>query len=188
MSPSELENLTEIDPRKPIVEVMARLGRETQFHLDERHRHFKITDAVIIGISIFLVVLAVMNIYFVRILYGDLEGIVANMENIYVNMKRVDDDMTAITANVIMLDEHMESMSTITRDTGHLADAMPAIRGSLTAMREDTTNMRVDMQRTREAMHGVRDKMHTVTGGMSNIRRSVREISRPMGVVAPFMP
>ena len=32
------------DSRRGIVEVIARLGRETQLHLDERHRHFRITD------------------------------------------------------------------------------------------------------------------------------------------------
>ena len=35
------------DPRRAIVEVMARVGRETQYHLDERERHFRITDGVI---------------------------------------------------------------------------------------------------------------------------------------------
>ena len=65
-------NLATLDPRTPIVQVMARLGRETQLHLDERHRNFKITDKVILVISLLLVLLASVNVYYVRVLYRDL--------------------------------------------------------------------------------------------------------------------
>ena len=68
----------DVDPRKPIVQVMARLGRETQLHLDERHRHFKVTDKVIMIISLLLVLLAFVNVYYVTVLYQDLNGIVGN--------------------------------------------------------------------------------------------------------------
>jgi len=64
------------DPRRAVIEVIARLGRETQLHIDERYRHFRITDSVILIISLLLVILAVFNVYYVRVLYQDLNGIV----------------------------------------------------------------------------------------------------------------
>ena len=67
------------DPRRGIVEVMARLGQATQYHIDERYRHFKITDVVIYVTSALLMVLAVFNIYYIRVLYTNLTGIVGNM-------------------------------------------------------------------------------------------------------------
>ena len=89
-----------VDPRSPIIQVMARLGRETQLHLDERHRHFKITDKVILVVSLLLVLLASVNVYYVRVLYRDLDGIVNNMDSMYRNLERVDFDMALIAQRV----------------------------------------------------------------------------------------
>lgn len=50
------------DPRRAVVQVIARLGRETQLHLDERYRHFRITDGVLLFTSVLLVILAVFNV------------------------------------------------------------------------------------------------------------------------------
>ncbi|MCB1728220.1 MAG: translation initiation factor 2, partial [Gammaproteobacteria bacterium] len=93
-----------VDPRTPIVQVMARLGRETQLHLDERHRHFKVTDKVILVISLLLIMLACVNVYYVTVLYQDLNGIVDNMDSMYRNLSRVDRDMDLIAQRVQRFD------------------------------------------------------------------------------------
>ena len=98
------------DPRRVMIEVFARLGRETQLHLDERHRHFKITDAVIIAISALLTIVAVFNVYYVHILYQDLSGIVSSMDSMHDNMQQVKGSMTSITENIGNFNEHMAHM------------------------------------------------------------------------------
>ena len=129
-----------VDPRSPIVQVMARLGRETQLHLDERHRHFKITDKVILFISLLLVILAFVNVYYVTVLYRDLDGIVDNMDYIYRNIDRVSDDMDLIAGRVNRFERHMQSMAPITANMQGISQEMPSVSENMDQLNADITN------------------------------------------------
>ena len=123
-----------VDPRKPIIQVMARLGRETQLHLDERHRHFKITDKVIMVISLLLVLLAFVNVYYVTVLYQDLNGIVNNMDSMYRNLSRVDRDMDVIAQRVQRFDKHIQRMTPITAHMAAITEVMPGLSRNMQVM------------------------------------------------------
>ena len=115
------------DPRRVMIEVFARLGRETQIHLDERHRHFKITDTVIIGISILLTIVAVFNVYYVHILYQDLSGIVSSMDSMHDSLQQVKGDMVSITNSIGNFNQHMAHMDSINNHISSLGETMPSV-------------------------------------------------------------
>lgn len=178
----------ELDPRRPIVEVMARIGRETQLTIDEREQHFKITDTVIAAISVLLIILGVFNIYFVRVLYDDLDNIVATMESMVTKLNRVDKDMVAIADRIDAFDQHMQHMAPI---TGHVT----SVTGRLPRMREDMVSMALNMQlinrdmvMLRGAVGSITPSMVQMTGNISLMRRDVHQISKPMGSLNPIMP
>ncbi|MCB1972930.1 MAG: hypothetical protein KDE65_00005, partial [Burkholderiaceae bacterium] len=135
-----------VDPRAPIVQVMARLGRETQLHLDERHRHFKMTDKVILVISVLLVMLACVNVYYVTVLYQDLNGIVDNMDSMYRNLSRVDRDMDLIAQRVQRFDRHIQRMTPITANIEAMTAVMPNLRGNMQNMQATITDVDINMQ------------------------------------------
>lgn len=176
------------DPRRAIVEVMAKLGRETQFHLDERHRHFQITDAVIIALSLVLVVLAVFNVYYVTVLYKDLAGTVNNMEAMYTKLKDVDDDMKVITARFGRFDEHIQHMTSINSDVVNLADTLPQVRGHMDEIAGDMTNIQSEMDLVRQAMGNVDQKLTIMGSGVMVMRGSSYQMSKPMGMMNSIMP
>ena len=164
-----------VDPRSPIVQVMARLGRETQLHLDERHRHFKITDKVILFISLLLVILAFVNVYYVTVLYRDLDGIVSNMDSMYRNLSRVDEDMDQIAQRVRQFDRHMQLMTPITEQMSEISAVMPTLHGNM--IRMGTNMLRIDnnMAHLHGAMGGIAQQMHQMTGGVNIMRQNVRQ-------------
>ena len=176
------------DPRAAIVEVMARLGRETQFHLDERHRHFRITDAVIVGISLLLVVLAIFNIYYVRVLYKDLDVTVLSMEAMYRKLRNVDDDMRVITEHFGQFDEHMRYMEPIDVNIASLAQTLPPMYGNMKAMAADMATIDADMGLVQQAMLNVDQKMQHMSGGVAVMRANSWQLARPMGMMNSFMP
>jgi uncharacterized protein YoxC len=176
------------DPRKPIVAVMAKLGRETQLHLDERYRHFRVTDAVIIGISVVLVVLAVFNIYYVRVVYNNLDGIVGNMDSMYNNLKRVDENMNVITDKVGRFAGHVQYMTTIEQDVHGLAQTIPQIRGNMGGISETMGDIRQDMDLLGQAMGNMDQRMHHMIGGVAVMRENVRQMAVPMSKMNPFLP
>jgi len=167
---------------------MAKLGRETQFHLDERHRHFQITDAVIIALSLVLVVLAVFNVYYVTVLYKDLAGTVNNMEAMYTKLKDVDDDMKVITARFGRFDEHIQHMASINSDVVNLADTLPQVRGHMDAIAGDMTNIQSEMDLVRQAMGNVDQKLTVMGSGVMVMRGSSYQMSKPMGMMNSIMP
>ena len=176
------------DPRRAIVEVMAKLGRETQFHIDERHRHFQITDAVIIALSLVLVVLAVFNVYYVTVLYKDLTGTVNNMEAMYTKLKDVDDDMKVITARFSRFDDHIQHMTAINSDVVTLAETLPRVRGHMDAIAGNMTTIQSEMDLVRQAMGNVDQKLTVMGSGVMVMRGSSYQMSKPMGMMNSIMP
>lgn len=176
------------DPRRAVVQVIARLGRETQLHLDERYRHFRITDAVIIISSLLLVVLAVFNVYYVRVLYEDLNGIVSNMDSMYGHLRSVDEDMSVVTKRMDAFDRHIANMEPIHAHMGTLAATMPRVLSNMDSITNDMLGIERSMGLVGEGMGIIGQRVHLMTGGVANMRQNVRQIARPFGGMGSFLP
>ncbi|MGE5153979.1 MAG: translation initiation factor 2 [Bdellovibrio bacteriovorus] len=176
------------DPRRAVVEVIARLGRETQLHIDERYRHFRITDAVILGISLLLVILAVFNVYYVRILYKDLDGIVNNMDAMYAHLRDVDADMSIIAQTMESFDGHTAHMEAINTHMASLARTLPSVRADMRQITNDTSNIQQSMDLVARGMVIIDQRVHLMTGSVAVMRENVGQFARPMGSMMPFMP
>ena len=176
------------DPRRAIVEVMARLGRETQFHIDERHRHFRITDAVIVAISVVLVVLAIFNVYYVRVLYKDLDVTVATMEAMYHKLRDVDDDMKVITQYFGTFEAHMKNIEPMDASMASLARTLPPMRGSMVEMASDMASIDNEMGLVQQAMGNMDQRMGQMGGGMAVMRANSWQMAKPMGMMNSILP
>jgi hypothetical protein len=176
------------DPRRAIVEVMAKLGRETQFHIDERHRHFRITDAIILATSMVLVVVAVFNVYYVRLLYQDFNGIVANMDSMHHHLVNVDADMAVITGQMAAFEGHMGHMEPINAHMTSLADTLPRVRAHMNGIAGDMSSIEQSMELVGRGMGVIDQRVHGMTGGVAVMRENVGQIARPMGNMMPFVP
>ncbi len=176
------------DPRRAIVEVMARLSKETQLHLDERYRHFRITDAVIIMVSFLLVVLAIFNIYYVRVLYKDLDGIVGNMDSMYVNLTIVDNDMTSISRSVELFDAHIGHMKPIHDNIATMAQTLPDMRSNMDLIKGDMNVIEQEMGLIGGTMGNMDQRIQQMLGGMSVMRENMRSMANPMGIMNPMLP
>ena len=178
----------ELDPRRPIVEVMARIGRETQLTLDERERHFKITDAVIVVISVLLIILAVVNIYYVRVLYQDLDRIVGNMESMVTRLKRVDHDMSAVADHVDVFEQKLRNMGPLTAHVTAVTGRLPEMRKDMTAMARGMNLINQDMGLLLQAVSTITPNMVQMTGNIARMRVDVGRIADPMGAFNPILP
>jgi len=176
------------DPRRAIVEVMARLGKETQLHLDERHRHFRITDAVIIIVSLLLVVVAIFNVYYVRELYTDMDGIVNNMDSMYGNLAVVDEDMVEISRSVEKFDTHLQHMQSIHENITNLAGTLPKVRINMGIIKQDMGLIGHDMGLLGNSMGTIDQRIHHMRQNMSVMRENMRQMANPMGALNPMMP
>jgi len=177
-----------VDPRTPIIAVMARLGRETQLHLDERERHFRITDAVIMAISLVLIILAVFNVYYVRIVYKDLDGIVENMDSMYRNLERVDVDMADIANRVNRFTRHIDFMAPIDESVAGIAEIIPIVRENMHTVSGTMQNIEKDMALLGQAMITIDQRVHQMVGGVAVMRENVRQVANPMSKMNPFLP
>ena len=176
------------DPRRVMIEVFARLGRETQLHLDERHRHFLITDAVIITITTIMIILAVFNVYYVRVLYKDLNGIVSTMDSMHASLEVIKGDMISITGNMKSVDEHMLNMDEINTYMGTLADTMPRVRDSMSTITDEVSAIEGDMGLLNGGMTNINQRFGHMTNSVIFMRENVYQISGPMGSMNQFMP
>ena len=178
----------EDDPRRGIVEVMARLGRATQYHIDERYRHFRITDLVIYVTSALLVILAVFNIYFFRTLYTNLTGIVANMDSMHGRLKVTEQDMSVVAGNMAAIDEKMHHMDPIHGHMVSLAKTMPDIRVDMHDIAADVGTIEREMGVLGQGMVVIDGRTREMLVPVSTMRENVRQFGGPMGTMNPFLP
>lgn len=176
------------DARRMVVEAVGRLGRETQLHLDERYRHFWITNLLIIVISVFLIVVAIFNVYYIRVLYQDLNGIVFNMDSMHDHLRVVKGSMDEITVQVESFDQHMTNMDQINLHTASMSISLPRISVAMREMSGEVHGIRNEMGVLQGAMTNIDQRTGHMVGSVATMRENVRQIARPMGVMNPFMP
>lgn len=177
------------DPRRAVVEVIGRLGQVTQLHLDERHRHFRITDGIIMFMSVLLLVLAVFNVYYVRVLYNDMDATVGTMESMYGHLVDVDSDMEVITGYMAAFDNHMAHMDSI---RGHMVSvtstSLPSVRADMGFIADEMVTIEESMGLVARGMNIIDQRVHFMNRGVAVMRENVGQIARPMGKMMPFMP
>ncbi|MES9906359.1 MAG: translation initiation factor 2 [Sedimenticola sp.] len=176
------------DPKRIAVEMVGRLGRETQIHLDERHHHFRITNLVIIAMSLLLLILAVFNIYYIHILYQDLTGIVYNMDSMHTNLKDVNYNMITISKKMKSISGHITHMDQITEHTASLTKTMPKITGNMHRIAGEVGVIDQEMTLLSQGMNNIEQRFGQMSGSVSVMRSNVRQISGPMGFMNPVMP
>jgi uncharacterized protein YoxC len=168
------------DSKRVWIQVIARLGRETQFHLDERYRHFKITDGVIVVVSLFLAILAIFNVYYVWVLSQNLNGIVSNMDSMHQNMQVIKEDMINITNRVSSFDRDMQHMDKIAGNMGSLTTSMGSVSGSMGNISESMQLIDHDMHLMSQGMTNIDGRFITMTHNVSIMRENTRKIAKPM--------
>ena len=168
------------DSKRVWIQVIARLGRETQFHLDERYRHFKITDGIIVVVSIFLAVLAIFNVYYVWVLSQNLNGIVSNMDSMHQNMQVIQEDMINITDRVSSFDRDMQHMDKITENMGALSISMTSVSASMGGISGSMQTIDQDMHLLSRGMSNIDGRFVTMTNNVSVMRHNTRKIAEPM--------
>lgn len=176
------------DPRRAVVEVIARLGRETQLHIDERYRHFRITDGVILAVSLLLVILAVFNVYYVRVLYQDLDRTVDTMEAMYAHLREVDGDMSVIAAKMRDFDRHTTHMESINGHMASMSRTLPRVRSEMDQITASTAAIQQSMDLVARGMVIIDQRVHGMTGSVAVMRENLGQFARPMGNMMPFMP
>ena len=176
------------DPRRGIVEVMARLGQATQYHIDERYRHFQITDVVIYVTSALLVILAVFNIYYIQVLYRDLTGIVGNMSSMNERLTQTDADMAEVARRMASFDGQMRYMEPIHGHMVSIAGNMPKIRVDTGEISGDVAGIEQEMGALGQGMLVIDQRTREMLVPVSTMRENVRQFSGPMGAMNPFMP
>jgi len=176
------------DPKRLFVEMVARLSRETQLHIDERHHHLRITDTLVIGLSILLAVLAVVNVYFVHRLNNEFVGILNSMTDMNGSLTKVGNDMDLITQDVASFDAHMTRMDRISENTAEISVNMPTISRSMSKIGSEMRNIEGNMGLLSMGMTNVDARFGQMTGGVTNMRQSVNQMARPIGFMNNFVP
>jgi len=176
------------DPKRVFVEMVGRLSRETQLHLDESHFHYQVNKWIVIIISILLMVVAVVNVYYIKVLYSDLNGIITNMDSMHVNMQDVSAKMQRITDDVKVFEISMQHMVEINAHTSAMAKVLPRISENMTRMVQDMGTIEQGMGEMNMGMTNMAQRVAHMTGGVAIMRNNVHKIAGPMGAMNPFMP
>ena len=168
------------DSRRVWIRVIGRLGRETQLHLDERHRHFRVTDAIIITVSLIIAIIAIFNVYYIYVLSQGFNGIVDNMDSMHEHLVVVNEDMVSITGKMEVFTGHMKHMDKIEQNMDTLTGFMTSVTGSMHNITGSIGLMDQEMGLMSASMSNIEHRSGSMAGSVSVMRENTRQMARPM--------
>ena len=133
-------------------------------------------------------VLAMFNIYYVRVLYHDLQDIMFTMESMHGHLRNVDDDMQVVTRRIGRFDKHLTNMEPIQSNMRSLSETLPNLSVNMHEIAGKIGLIEVDMGLISQGMGVIDQRLHVMTGGVGVMRHNVRQMSGPMGAMNPMMP
>lgn len=183
------------DRRQSDLEVRAQLHRTlnkleatTYRHRSERDYHIRRSNIFVFFSALILVIIGGFNGYYIVQFYNDSVKMVASINNLQRTVRVVTSNMQQVSASMEQFKTHMDSMDTIVRNTESISAVLPAFRSDIDTMEGNMTLIDADMQGLSNDMALIDYRFNRITHGVRSMAPNVRSISKPMGMLNPFMP
>lgn len=171
-----------------IYTTLSKLESTTYRHRSEREYHMRRTNIMVVITTFILFLIGSFNIYYIYHFYHDSLKIVENMGRINDTVVQVTLNMDQMTATMETFWENITLMEDIDSSTATIAATMPSVRNNMNGMLQNMSIINQDMGQMSNDMAVIDNRFSHVNSGVHYMKGNVRQISKPMGLMNPFMP
>lgn len=161
-------------------------------HMDEHNaaglKRRAFTNLVIRGISIFLALLAVFNIYLLLDLDSSMREIVQSMDDMTEHFSAVSSEMVQVTTHTASIGEHMNSLPSVEYSMAGINTEMDYMDRSIKSINLNLTAVNGDLGTIDRNMIELNGRLNNLNQNVGIIRYDMHKISKPARWMNNFLP
>jgi len=161
-------------------------------HIDEHNeaglKRRAFTNLVIRGITIFLTLLAIFNIYLLLDLDSSMRSIVQSMDDMTGHFSAVSSEMVQVTTHTASIGEHMNSLPSVEYSMAGINTEMDYMDRSINSIDFSLTAVNDDLGSIDHNMIELNGRLYNLNQSVGTIRYDMHKISKPARWMNNFLP
>jgi len=157
-------------------------------HVKERRKHFRLTNVFVKIISSLLLLIGLVNIYYLFVFYQSTMSIIKTTH-------QLDETVVDITSTMNLINQSIGNFETYMRDMPDINQEMTAISSILPKIAKSMNNVHGNMEKMNGVMSLVNQDLHYIdfhiqgmTSNVNNLNINIHKIAEPMGKFNSFLP
>ena len=161
-------------------------------HIDEHNvaglKRRAITNLLIRGITIMLIILAVVNLYLLLDLDRTMRAIVLSMDEMTGHFSAVSSEMVEVTTHTTNIGEHMNHLPSVEQSMAGINTEMGYMDHSIKSIDYNLTSVNSDLGAIDNNMIELNGRLYHLNYNVGFIRHDMHEISKPARFMNNFLP
>ncbi|MBF0218702.1 MAG: hypothetical protein HQL49_04115 [Gammaproteobacteria bacterium] len=173
---------------KQLTTTVVRLEVMAERHQGEHLYHIRRTNFMVRMVSLFLALLAVVNIYYLTHFSTHMFSIVDTIQALDKQVVTVSSNMIGITDTMINIDNYMSSMGVISHATISLSGSMIEVGKAMQGITGSMTSVSHEMNLVNQSMDRVNLNFYNMRQSVDIMSVNVRQFAKPMGMMNNMLP
>ncbi len=161
-------------------------------HIDEHNeaglKRREITNLLIRGITLFLVILAFVNLYLLVDLDRSMRSIVLSMDEMTGHFSKVAEEMVEVTTHTSSIGEHMNHLPSVEQSMAGITVEMDYMDRSIKSIDYSLTSVNIDLGAIDGNMIELNGRLYNLNQNVGVIRYDMHKISKPARFMNNFLP
>ncbi|MBF0471964.1 MAG: hypothetical protein HQL48_11410 [Gammaproteobacteria bacterium] len=157
-------------------------------HQSERLYHIRRTNIMVRLVSIFLTMLAMVNVYYLTVFSTDMFAIVDTIQELDGKVVMISSNMVNITETMASFDGYMDTMPAVSDATRSIAERMPRFGSAMGDIMVSMQQVDLDMKGVNGSMNLMNRHFFTITNNIEVMGTNVGQFAKPMGMLNRFLP
>jgi len=165
-----------------------KLEHISDHHVKERRKHFRITNLVVYIVSVLLLLIAVVNMFYLYDFYTNTIRIINTTHQLDKTVVVISSNMKKIEQNMDKYTKHMASMEDVYKDVSSISSVMPEMQNSMSTLQYSMSDMNKIMAFVNRDVQLIDFHLKGMTNKVSNLGIDMYKIARPMGKFNGMLP
>ncbi len=165
-----------------------KLEHISNHHVKERRKSYRITNLFVITVAIFILMIAVANLYNLHGFYNETIVIVDTVNSLDSTVETISSSMISVTASMEKINRHVKDMEGVYLDVSAISGVMPLMQNNMALVGGDMGSINNGMDGINKNMNAIDFHLKSMSSNVSRIRYNIRQISEPMGKFNSMLP
>ncbi len=167
---------------------MERIDRHIDEHNAAGLKRREITNLLIRGITIFLAILAIVNLYLLVDLDRSMRAIVTSMDEMTAHFAAVSTEMVKVTEHTSNIGIHMDSLPSVESSMTGINTEMDYMDRSVKSIDHSLSAVNGDLGTIDRSMIELNGRLYHLNRNVAIIRHDMNKISKPARLMNDFLP
>jgi len=165
-----------------------KLEHISDHHVKERRKHFRITNFIVYIVSALLVIIGIINMFYLYDFYNNTMRIIATTHALDETVILITNNMDQMDYTMGKMNTHMSSMQGVYQNVSSISSILPKMQSTMLGFKGDMSDMNNTMEFVNRDIQLIDFHLNDMTGKVSNLGVNMYKIARPIGMFNGMLP